>query len=216
MGALIRAAGFDVLDEYRGASLGDERLNRRLRRLAALIGSDPEASFPVAANNDADLEATYRFVNNERVEAHEIMAPHLARTLERCGQARRVVVAHDTTEFNFGKTAREDLGHVGRGKSFGFYGHFALAIADEEELRRPLGVLGFEIHSRRGDKGRRGHAALQADDANESKRWLTLVKRAEASLSGCAAIHVMDREADSYALMAALVDGGSRFVIRMA
>jgi hypothetical protein len=215
MGALLgRRAG--LLTEYRGVSFGDARLERRLLRLAASLSVAPAASFPVAANDDAELEATYRFLNNERVTAEEIMRPHQARTVERCRAADVVVVAHDTSEFNFGKSGREDLGHVGRGKSFGFYGHFALAVA-RGELREPLGVLGFEIHSRDGTKGKgRGHRTLQADPGNESKRWLKMVERAAVALDGCESIHVMDREADSYALMGNLVAGEHRFVIRMA
>jgi Transposase DNA-binding/Transposase DDE domain len=216
MGALARQRNFSLLTEYRDARFGDARLTYRLMRLVAALSVEPRASFPVAAKDDAELEATYRFLNNERVTADQIMAPHQRRTVERCGDAKRVVVAHDTTEFNFGKSAREDLGRVGRGKSFGFYGHFALAIANEE-LRHPLGVLGFEIHSRDGNKGRqRSHIALQTDATNESKRWLTMVERSAQALGDCPAIHLMDREGDSYALMASLVEHGHRFVIRMA
>ena len=216
MGALIHCRDAGLLTEYRGASFGDVRLERRLLRLAASLSVAPAASFPVAANDDAELEATYRFLNNERVTAEQIMRPHQARTVERCRASEVVVVAHDTTEFNFGKSGRKDLGNVGRGKSFGFYGHFALAVARVVEQRQPLGVLGFEIHSRDGTKGRRGHRTLQTDPRNESKRWLKMVERAAVALDGCAALHVMDREADSYGLMGNLVAGDHRFVIRMA
>ena len=183
-------------------------------QIAGTLGCEPEASLPVATGNDSDLEATYRFLNNDRVTAEEILRPHLRETLRRCGEATRLVVAHDTTELNFGRNGREDLGRVGRGKSFGFYAHLALAI-DDGEVRRPAGVLGFEIHTRSGTKGRRGHAALQRDGGNESRRWTTLFDRLNQEL-GAAAIHVMDREADSYALMAHLIERRARFVVRMA
>jgi hypothetical protein len=209
MGALI-----DLRREFRGSEFGDRRLSRRLQRLGMQIGSEPEASFPASSGNDSDLEATYRFLNNERVTAEQIMSPHVAQTVRRADEGERLVVAHDTSEFNFGKGSRRDLGRVGRGKSFGFYGHFALAV--ESGLRRPLGVLGFEIHSRRGDKGRRGHIDLQTDPNNESRRWFKLIERAQREIGERSAIHVMDREADSYSLMAALAGGEFRFVIRMA
>jgi len=181
-----------------------------------MAASEPAASFPTAAEGDAELEATYRFLNNEAVSAAEIMRPHLHRTVERCGAATAVVVAHDTTEFNFGRSKREDLGRVGRGKSFGFYGHVALAVANGE-LRRPLGVLGFAVHRRDGTGGRAGgHKRRQEDPRNEFRRWLELVAHCEQQLGVGAAIHVMDREADSYALMASLVEHNSRFVVRMA
>lgn len=214
MGAIVQQ-DVDLAREYRAVGFGDERLRRRLLRVAALVAAEPEASFPAATGNDADLEATYRFLNNQRVTADEIMEPHVAQTVRRAGGVERVVVAHDTTELNFGRSGRADLGRVGRGKSFGFYGHFALAVAPGA-VRSPLGVLGFEIHSRRGRKGRRGHLALQNDSDNESRRWLNLVERSAKALGDRRAIHVMDREADSYRLMAALVAERHRFVIRMA
>src|SRR5690242_6535939 len=128
----------DVEAEYVGADFGDPRLDRRLVELSRRVSVEPDASFPTAAGNDSDLEATYRFLNNERVTAEEILKPHLDATVRRASGAGEIVVAHDTTEFNFGSSPREDLGRVGLGKSHGFYGHFALAVARPN--RRPLGV----------------------------------------------------------------------------
>jgi|SRR5882724_753957 len=201
--------------EFEGAELGDERLDRRLVYIAQLVGANPGASFPTSTGNDANLEATYRFLNNERVTPAEILAPHVRQTMRRATQVELVVVAHDTTEFNFGRFEREDLGYVGRGKSFGFYGHFSLAI--DFATQEPLGVIGVRTHERSGTKGRRGHKALQTTGDNESRRWLEGAIDADALLRPRnAPIHVMDREGDSYALMAELVQQGLRFVIRMA
>lgn len=215
MGAVVRQRQeLDLLREYEGAKLGDVRRSRRLEELAAALSVEPALSFPEAAETDSELEATYRFLNNEDVTAAQIVKPHERRTVVRCRDSKRVVVAHDTTEFNFGKSGRKDLGRVGRGQSFGFYGHFALAV--DAAASQPLGVLGFEIHTRGGKEKERNHKKRQNDPTNESKRWLTLAERANEALGDCPAIHVMDREADSYALMAGLVERGLRFVIRMA
>src|SRR3954447_16166659 len=109
----------EIRGEYEGADLGDERLDRRLVRIAEQLAKAPGTSFPKAAASDSELEATYRFLGNDRVTPEEILMPHVRRTLARMAkQAAPVVVAHDTTEFNFGDSEREDLGHVGRGKSF--------------------------------------------------------------------------------------------------
>jgi transposase-like protein/DDE family transposase len=205
-------ANVDV--EYEGAEFGDARLDRRLVELSHMVGTDPEASFPTAAGNDAELEATYRFLNNERVSGEKILAPHVDATIRRTSRAGEVVVAHDTTEFNFGSSSRGDLGRVGLGKSHGFYGHFSLAVS--RTGRRPLGILGFRVHERHGDKGKRGHQALQMAEDNESRRWSASAHRVERLLGKGAAVHVVDREGDSYALMAELANAGARFVVRMA
>jgi len=204
----------DVDAEYFGADFGDERLDRRLVELSRLVSVEPEATFPIAAGNDADLEATYRFLNNERVTAAQILEPHVGATVRRVLKAGEVVVAHDTTEFNFGSSPRVDLGRVGLGKSHGFYGHFGLAVARSD--RRPLGILGLRVHERHGGKGKRGHKALQSAEDNESRRWAESVDRIENLLGKGTAVHVMDREGDSYSLMAELVRVGARFVVRMA
>lgn len=205
-----------IRDEYEGADLNDERLERRLIRLAEELARRPSASFPDASKNDASLEATYRFLANDGVDWTSILAPHVRQTLKRVdAQPAPVVVAHDTTEFNFGSSARKDLGRVGRGKSFGFHGHFAVAVALDER-KTPLGAVGFSILKRQGNRGRRGHAALQNAEDNEGRRWSELVEDVEKTLEGRSVIHVMDREADAYALLAQLADQGRRFVVRSA
>jgi hypothetical protein len=50
----------------------------------------------------------------------------------------------------------------------------------------------------------------------ESRRWLDLVQRVDGELGGVAeAVHVMDREADAYELLAALCSGNHRFIVRL-
>jgi transposase-like protein/DDE family transposase len=211
-----KLAPLELEAEYEGAELGDKRLNGRLVKVAKTVATSPAASFPKVASDDADLEGTYRFVNNPRVTAEGILAPHRRETARRARAAKTVVVAHDTTECNFGKSARVDLGRVGRGQSYGFYAHFALAI-EADEHRTPLGVVGLGIHTRTGTKGRRGHRALQSSPDNEFHRWPRVLAEARMLLEPeVSAIHVMDREADSYAFMADLCASDARFVIRMA
>ncbi len=212
-----RTAREGVGVEYENAGLGDRRLDERLALIASRLADHPEVSFPRAAANDSELEATYRFLNNPRATPEGILAPHVRETLRRSIEASRLVVAHDTTEFNFGKTPRKDLARVGRGKSFGFYGHFALAIDSGDDARQPLGVLGCTIQRRTGKtKGNRsGGLALQLDPTNERLRWSALVEDVEELLKMARPIHVMDREGDSYRTLANLVRAGSRFVVRI-
>jgi hypothetical protein len=185
---MVRQRLDDLANEYVGARFGDARLTRRLVSFARALGHDPAASFPVTSDSDAEQEGTYRFLGNERVTPGQITAPHMRATVGRIG-GLPVVVPHDTTEFNF-----------------------AVSLS----TRDPLGVLGVSIHERHGGKGRRGHQALQSADDNEFLRWKELVVDVEKTLGAGKAIHVMDREADSYALMAELCELSARFVVRMA
>jgi hypothetical protein len=207
----------EIRPEFERAGLGDRRLDERLAIIAAKLAGRPEMSFPRAAGNDSELEATYRFMNNPRATPDGILASHVRESVRRSRGVARLVVPHDTTEFNFGKTPRKDLARVGRGQSFGFYGHFALAVDGSNGSRRPLGVLGFVIQRRTGKtKGdRSGGVELQLDPTNERLRWLALVDQVESLLAESRPIHVMDREGDSYRLLAHLIRRGTRFVVRM-
>jgi hypothetical protein len=62
--------------EYENAGVKDERLQRRLEKIAGSAGVDPAGSFPSMAGGDAELEGTYRFFSNPRVTAEGILAPH--------------------------------------------------------------------------------------------------------------------------------------------
>ncbi len=131
-----------------------------------------------------------------------------------------VVVAHDTTQFTFGgKSRAEAVGHL-PGENAGFLGHFALGVSSDEGSI-PLGVLAMKpIHrepaKRRTATERRADDRSRSFEEKESYRWVTLAADAEVALGGHPAIHVMDREADDYVLLAALQEAGRRFVVRSA
>jgi hypothetical protein len=198
--------------EFEGADLGDERLDKRLGLLADRVAERPGESFPKLLD-DSELEAAYRFFRNDRVTPQGILAPHFRQTVRRAAAAPQVLVVHDTTQFEFGgHVKREGLGRLIR-PGQGFFGHFSLATS-ADGTRKPLGLLGLETVFRL-DKSIGHKAWTQSKRRGESDRWLRSVAAVDALLEGQAkAIHVMDREADSYALLAALCEANSSFVIR--
>ena len=199
-------------DEFKGTDFGDERLSQRLEKLSEQLARAPDLSFPKATASDASLEATYRFLNNDKVTPKAILASHLKATLDRCAQVGPVFVAHDSSEFKF-STPREDLGRLSTDQTHGFLGHFALAVSGRG--RAPLGVLGFEALRRERGTSRPRHGERRPAEERESRRWLHLVDRVEESIGGrFAAVHVMDREADAYQILAGLVTQRRRFVVR--
>ncbi|MBM3270081.1 MAG: transposase [Candidatus Sericytochromatia bacterium] len=205
-----------VSKEFEGADLGDKRLTRRLKRLADAAESAPGAGFPTQAGSDAALEGTYRFLNNPGVTPEAHLAPHVSQTVERASAAEVVLVVHDTTSFQFdGDSQREGLGRI-RGYGQGFIAHFALAVGADGS-RKPLGVLGMRTHFRtEPPKGSEGWRDRLARTDRESNRWLDLATVAGNHVAGRAeAVHVMDREGDSYELLAGLISGGHRFIIRL-
>ena len=199
--------------ELSEADLGDERLNRRLGLLADQLARQPGESFPKALD-DAQLEAAYRFFGNERVSPEAILAPHFRQSARRASEHERVLVVHDTTQFDFpGNSKREGLGRLIRPAAQGFFGHFSLALS-ADGARVPLGLLALETVFRL-DKSIGHKNWTRAKNRGERARWLNCIDDAERLLDDqTKAIHVMDREADSYALLAALADRTRDFVVR--
>jgi hypothetical protein len=198
--------------ELSDAELGDERLNRRLGLLADRLAERPGESFPKALD-DAELEAAYRFFGNARVSPTAILGPHFRQSARRAAAHAHVLVVHDTTEFEFsGQAQRPGLGRLLR-PGQGFFGHFSLAVS-ATGTREPLGLLAVETVFRHDAPIPRKQRQAR-DTRGESARWPRGIDAAEALLDGrTSAIHVMDREADSYAVFAALVEQERRFVIR--
>ncbi|HVO19190.1 MAG TPA: IS4 family transposase [Anaeromyxobacter sp.] len=192
--------------------MGDERLNRRLGILADLVAQRPDAGFPKALD-DSELEAAYRFFGNDRVTPEAILAPHLRQSARRAQEHGWVLVVHDTTEFEFGgQKQRAGLGRLLR-PGQGFFGHFALAVT-ADGTRKPLGLLSVETIFRFG-KATPRRQWRKSDNRGESMRWRRGIDAAEGLLAGgTRAIHVMDREGDSYAILSALDAARRSFVIR--
>lgn len=200
-------------EEFAGARLGDERLNRRLRRLADCVAVAPAAGFPRVSSSDSELEGIYRFLSNERVTPAKILEPHFAKTTERIGASTTLVV-HDTTELGFGGAGvREGLGRINDlGQKQGFFVHLALAVAADGS-RLPLGIVGLQTFVRSAAKTAAKRFARRAGTPNERTRWFELALKVQERIPK--AIHVMDREADSYEIIDALSQARAQFVIRI-
>src|SRR5687768_11253758 len=128
-------------EEFSEAELPDDRLRSRLEAIAKRVQACPSEGFPVAFGRGDELLGLYRFLNNDRVLASEILLSHIAATVARCAREQRVLVVHDTTEFAF-SGAREGL-YALSGKRRGFCGHFSIALTADGG-RRPLGALAYE------------------------------------------------------------------------
>jgi hypothetical protein len=206
-----------VSQEFDGLRLGDARLDRRAALIAESLSAAPDASFPDMTADDGELEALYRFVNNDRVTPEELLRPHFEATVRRAASANRVVVAHDTTGFSFGgETEREGLGRMKSASthhSQGFYGHFALAA--DAGTGVPLGVIGM-IPVVRTDEPipYPDQQSKRHERVREFERWSNLIDVTCTRLTDCQAIHVMDREADAYELFCKLAEKPADFVIR--
>jgi hypothetical protein len=209
-----------MVEEFQGADLGDARRTDRLLKIADAIARQPDKSFPQMAAGEAELEALYRLLNNPTVSLDRVLLPHRRRTAERSQQAGEVIVVHDTTDFELAHADPHVVGFLQTGRP-GFYGHVSLVVSADGE-RRPLGVAAVQTLHRKSRSGRGSRKVSRSGDVTtkqpdrESKRWDVGIEQSEALLDACASvIHVADREADSYMLLAQLVRAKSQFVVRV-
>lgn len=178
------------------------------------IAAKPDASLAAAMGTVAKREGAYRCLGNPWVTFEGVIAPHVRATVGRARAAGKVLVVSDTTEFRF-STEREGLGVLGGRRRDGFLGHLTMAVSADGR-RTPLGVLGMETMVRAAHKGHRDKVTRKQDPQRESLRWGRCAEAASRLLEGIEAIHVMDREADIYELLAELTKNRHRFIIRSA
>lgn len=206
--------------EFAGDSLGDARLDERLRRIVSLAATDPGDSFPEQMESVADREALYRFLANPKVTMAGVLSGHVRQTHGRIRGHAVIRVVHDTCTFRF-LGDRAGLGAI-RGGAKGFLGHVALAITADDR-REPLGVLGVHPYIHQDAVEHQGMTPSQRVLATrakpratkESARWEQMALTVSAALpDGVCALHVMDQEADDYDLLAALHHAQLRYVIR--
>jgi hypothetical protein len=200
-----RAVLEPLSDEMMGADFGDFRLTRRMCELVDAVSAHPSESLPKALGTEAALEGAYRFFDNRRVTPERILEPHVQATIERCQVAASVLAIHDTTQFDFGpETARVGLGPLKGSGGNGFFAHFTLAVGADGS-RRPLGVLAMSHFVRQvGGKEKRTREEVRDDQDNEQRRWRQQVASVQTQMPpDVRVVHVMDREADSYAFFSA-------------
>lgn len=77
--------------ELAGCSLADDRLNKRLRKLRAQIGSVMGQSIPLVCQDWANAKAAYRSFANDRVSEVDILGGYFQATRERVVASHRPI-----------------------------------------------------------------------------------------------------------------------------
>lgn len=193
-----------IVAEFHNASLGDQRLNKRLLLLAEAFARHPRASIPVATGDWGQACAAYRFLDHSHVQPQNLLAPHILSTRERAATVPLVLAVNDTTTLNYsGRPATTGLGPIGShaDKMFGLHLHSLLAFTPQ---RQPLGILAMHSWARDplsfGIKHRR-HLRPVAE--KESAKWLRsyeALRQHAATTPATRWVFVADREADLYEL----------------
>src|SRR5229473_420634 len=217
--------------ELAGCSFADERLNKRLHKLVAQIGSAMGQSIPLVCQDWANTKAAYRFFSNDRVSEADILGGHFQSTHDRTvATDGPVLVLHDTTEFTYQRENTDAIGitksiNSGRDKAGRLRSHTVCGILMHSSLTvttegLPLGLAAIKFWTRKKFKGT---AALKKKvnptrvpiEKKESIRWLENVQQSTALLGDPGrCVHIGDRESDIYELFCAAQEVGTHFLIR--
>lgn len=189
------------MEEFGEARLGDERLNRRLVKLATRLADKPTASIPGACGDWAETQAAYRFFEQSsdkkrKLGWEDILAPHIASTEARMRQHPVVLCLQDTTELDFSGQETQGLGPLSYEAQRGMYLHPTYAVTP---TREPLGVTDAWMWARQPKE-----ADGQRPGIIESQRWIEGYERlAETAgeMPQTRLVYVVDREADILKLM---------------
>ena len=206
-----------VFRELGLASLRDARLTARALRLASDLAAHPALSLSSLYVSDwAGLKAAYRFFDNPKVTPAKLLEPHQAATWERGASEGLVLIAQDTTSFNFTHhAATTGLGPIGSGTEQGFLLHSALALTTAGV---PLGLVAQIVWARdpetRGKSARRKQLPIEA---KESYRWLQVQQQiADHVPNGTRTVLMGDRESDIYDLFIMPRHPGQELLVRAA
>lgn len=198
-----------LAEEVVAVEFKDIRLSKRLVKLAEGIGARPNMSIPTACHGRGEMEAAYRFFNNDKVTPEGILQSHVRNTLERISVNSRVLLIQDTTELDLTRPNQQVLGAgpMSSSKTFGAFVHPLFAVSEDGI---PLGSVWMKTWARTELKDQTS-AQKPRDkkqtpiEEKESLRWLEGLRAArdvaEQSLE-TQCIVVADSEADVYELFA--------------
>ena len=206
--------------ELGNAGLGDARLDQRLTKVAAAFMAAPQASIPRASSGWAGAKATYRFLDNGKVDPEIIYDRHRQSILLRAQGKPVVLAVADTTMLDYtDHPETAGLGPLADLVHHGLMLHPTLLLTPERE---PLGVIDVQTWVRDVDQFGNSDVTRKSRGVTEkeSQKWLGSLEAAERLQqdlgSATQVVSVFDREGDTYDVLAtARLDGRQgRILIR--
>lgn len=189
--------------ELGAAEMGDTRLTARLLQITGKFYEKPTANIPQACGSAHAAKAAYRFLDNEKVQWAEILAPHYAATEARIREQNVVLAAQDTTTLNYSTHPHTDgLGYISDSEYVrGLIVHDTMTFTIEGV---PLGLLDLQCWAR-SEMGSKQERHSKPIEEKESFKWLQSYRAVSAVQNRCRKtmlVVIADREADIHELFA--------------
>ena len=147
-----------VEEELESIDIGDKRLNKRVKDLLTAASKKPSMSLCRMFHTRKEIQAAYRFFDNDLVDEEKIFSPHLVKTKERISQHPIVLCLSDTTSLNYTTRKKQrDSGYISSNNAQGFFLHATIAITPD---RMHLGVIQQKFWARDKVKTKKIHRDL--------------------------------------------------------
>jgi hypothetical protein len=196
-------------EEVSSVNFGDERLDTRMATLLSELGNRPNLSIPAACKGRAEMQAAYRFFDNDKVSFENVLAPHIRQSLERMAAQKEVLLTQDSSEIDLTRPEQEvaGAGRLDQSRK-GVLLHVLHGFTPQG---LPLGTGWAQCLNRTEEKitetpqeriQRLKHTPIQE---KESMRWLQGLQESRAIAKQIPQTHfvcVGDSEADIYELFA--------------
>lgn len=205
----------DIADEFAAVELPESRLEDRLDKIVPVLEAHPDKSFPDGFADESELAAFYRFIENQRIDPEALLDHHAHRTAERASNQADVYLISDSSLVVRNRPDADEKFLNITDTKYGFGIHTVLAVTGQHRAV-PLGVVSTEIFEPAPFPAEMSRRQRQQSPNRPSLRWLRGIERAAEATDAedVSAIHVMDREADSYEIWAHLAQLDQRAIIR--
>ena len=195
-------------EEVAGAKFGDKRLNDRLELIVEELGNNPNLSIPAATTSRAEMEAAYRFCDNDKVTPEKILEPHFQATRKRISSVDFAILAQDTTILDLTRPTQQVVG-AGPMETESRRGAFLHPLQAYSLEGLPLGMVWQKCWAREKIETQLTPAEKTKKrketpiEEKESLRWIQGVEAAREVAQACpetSCVCVSDSESDIYEL----------------
>lgn len=194
-----------IKNEFSSVKLYDNRLKERLYKVADGFYNNTGCSIPQLCNGDSgNVTATYRFLDNKRVNMDALLKSHLEASIHRIKEHPVVLSVQDTSTLNYSTSSKwcNDLGPINNAKDSaqGLILHDTMAFTTEGV---PLGLLDNQVWARDKEVGKSKDKHKKPIEDKESIKWLKSYRASSEVQKVCpntTIVSVGDREADIYDL----------------
>ncbi|MDX7992992.1 IS4 family transposase [Xenorhabdus littoralis] len=202
---------------FQQAKLGDARRTKRLILLASQLAANTGKSIVQSHSSSAEIEAAYRFVRNDDIDAQAIAEAGFAATVDACMAHNCLLALEDSTSLEFKHpTAASELGHTTSHKnSSGLQVHSVLLFSPEEQqviglIEQHRWTRDSASYGQRKDRNRRAYEDKESDKWQRASQAMSL--RLGEQMNNV--ISVCDREADIIEYLRYKTEQQQRFVVR--